>query len=167
MSAQCPLFLLDTNVWIDFFDGWRKGHADARRLYNACLAKSVKLLYAVSSSKDLYYALAASLKHAARQANAGQLTHEQAEAANEFAWSCLNALDENATAVGCDQFDVIRARKGRRLHNDYEDNLVVAAAQRAKADLLVTNDQLLLKHSPVATLCVTDALAYAETLGEA
>lgn len=40
----------------------------------------------------------------------------------------------------------------------------VAAAQRAHADCLVTNDQNLLKHSPVAALSCTDALAYLQAL---
>lgn len=52
----------------------------------------------------------------------------------------------------------------RCLHEDYEDNLVVAAAQRARAGCLVTNDQNLLKHSPVAVLSCTDALAYLQAL---
>ena len=34
--------------------------------------------------------------------------------------------------VACDQADVWMARKQRCLHEDYEDNLVVAAAQRAQ-----------------------------------
>lgn len=38
------------------------------------------------------------------------------------------------------------------------------AAQRAHADCLVTNDQNLLKHSPVAALSCTDALAYLQAL---
>lgn len=55
------------------------------------------------------------------------------------------------------------ARKQRCLHEDYEDNLVVAA-QRAHADCLATNDQNLLKHSPVAALSCTDALTYLQAV---
>ena len=73
-------------------------------------------------------------------------------------------MDEIATAVACDQADVWMARKQRCLHEDYEDNLVVAAAQRANADCLVTNDQNLLKHSPAAALSCADALAYLQAL---
>ena len=87
-----------------------------------------------------------------------------AQAAGEVAWSCLSVMDEIATAVACDQADVWMARNQRCLHEDYEDNLVVAAAQRAHADCLVTNDQNLLKHSPIAALSCTDALAYLQAL---
>ena len=41
---------------------------------------------------------------------------------------------------------------------------MLAAAERACADLLVTGDEQLLKHAPVAALCPADAIAYLETL---
>ena len=50
------------------------------------------------------------------------------------------------------------ARKYQRIHEDFEDCLVLAAAQRAKADLLVTNDEALLRHAPVVALSVNDFL---------
>lgn len=51
------------------------------------------------------------------------------------------------------------ARKYQRIHEDFEDCLVLAAAQRAKADFLVTSDDALLRHAPVAALSVDDFLA--------
>lgn len=51
------------------------------------------------------------------------------------------------------------ARKHRRIHEDFEDCLVLATAQRAKADVLVTSDEALLRHAPVAALSVDDFLA--------
>ena len=47
----------------------------------------------------------------------------------------------------------------RRGRGRIEDNLVVAAAQRADATYLVTNDEALIKHAPVAALAPADALA--------
>ena len=43
---------------------------------------------------------------------------------------------------------------------------VVAAARRAKADYLVTNDERLLRHSPVAALSPRDMLALLRSLAE-
>lgn len=40
---------------------------------------------------------------------------------------------------------------------------MLAAARRAKADCLVTNDDALFRHAPVAALSVDDALALMET----
>ncbi len=53
------------------------------------------------------------------------------------------------------------------LHDDYEDNLVVAAAQRSRADCLVTNDEKLLRHSPVATFSCRDAAIYLRAMADA
>ena len=38
------------------------------------------------------------------------------------------------------------------------DNLIVAAAQRSNATYLITSDELLIKHAPVAALTPSDAL---------
>ena len=54
---------------------------------------------------------------------------------------------------------IARAEKGSLTQSDLEDNLVVAAAQRADATYLVTNDEALIKHAPVAALAPADALA--------
>ena len=52
------------------------------------------------------------------------------------------------------------ASKQRELHNDFEDDLIIAAAVRAKTDLLVTNDVKLCSHAPVAAMSVEDARNY-------
>ena len=57
-------------------------------------------------------------------------------------------MRKQATAVGADESDLWTACNLRSVHNDLEDNLVVAAAQRADATYLVTNDEALIKHAP-------------------
>ena len=56
------------------------------------------------------------------------------------------------------------ASRQRELHSDYEDDLIIAAAIRAQADLLVTNDVKLRSHAPVAAMSVEDAKNYLATL---
>ena len=68
-------------------------------------------------------------------------------------------MRKQATAVGADESDLWTACNLRSVHNDLEDNLVVAAAQRADATYLFTNDEALIKHAPVAALAPADALA--------
>lgn len=58
--------------------------------------------------------------------------------------------------------DVWLACKQRPIHGDYEDDLIIAAIQRVGSTVLVTNDEKLLRHCPVAVLDVKDALAYVE-----
>ena len=55
MSETPKRILVDTNVWLDYFIPSRRGRAVAIEfLRDACTAQ-VDLLYAVTSSKDLFY----------------------------------------------------------------------------------------------------------------
>ena len=166
MGAEALRILLDTNVWVDYYSSPRRGHASAISLVDAATRAGADLLYAVPSTKDLFYLVAADFKAWTRGQRGGELTDGQAAAATELAWGCLDNMTQIATAVGCDLSDVWLARKRKRLHADYEDNLVLAAAERAHADLLVTSDEQLLRHAPVAAMCVADAMAYLESLEE-
>lgn len=150
--------LLDTNVWLDAFDGARPRSRAANELIDLCVSKGIDLLYAVGTAKDVYYLVGASLKGQARTA-VPTLSEGQAGAISAYAAACVANMDEIATAVGADSSDVWLARKYRRIHADFEDCMVLAAAQRAKADYLVTSDETLLRHAPVATLSVEDFLA--------
>lgn len=152
--------VIDTNVWLDYFLGFRAGHRDAVELLNIANELEIAPLCAATTTKDLFYLISADFKRAYRCSHGGALTPEGAAAASEVAWACLKNLEEIATVVGCDQSDVWLARVQRSLHEDYEDNLVIAAVQRADADWLVTNDETLVRHSPVAALTCQDALAY-------
>lgn len=149
--------LLDTNVWLDAFDGARSRSAEASSLIERCVSRGIDLLYAVESVKDVFYLVSASLKRQAR-AESGRLTEAQANAIASYARSCVDTMCEVATAVGADVSDVWLARKYQRLHPDLEDCLVMAAAKRAEADLLVTSDDALLRHAPIAALSVADTL---------
>lgn len=162
MGDQQPQILLDTKVWIDYYLGARPGHELARALVGRALGHDATLLYATLSSKDVFYVIASVIKRDCR-AKHGTLSDAQATAATATAWACLDNMSDIATAVGCDQSDVWLARNTRRLHADYEDDLILAAARRAGADLLVTSDEQLLRHAPVAALDVPDALAYLDS----
>lgn len=154
--------LLDTNVWLDYFLGWRDMSPTSRRLVELALNQDCTLAYAVSSVKDVYYIVASEHKRLERAAE-GSLGKGAVAAANAAAWGCVNALQEMACAVPLDHTDVWMASKQRVLHADFEDDLFIAAALRAKADYLVTNDERLLRHCPVAALDARDMVALLQT----
>lgn len=156
------MILLDTNVWADYYVPNRVNHDAAAKLIDSACAQGIGLLYAVNSSRDVYYRICADMKRECRDACDGKLTDSQALACRAMGWSCIDHMTEIATAVGCDTSDVWLARKQRNIHGDYEDNLVIAAAQRAQADFLVTGDKALLQHCPVVALDVEDMIAYLE-----
>ena len=150
--------LLDTNVWLDAFDGARPRSREANELIDACVRKGIDLLYAVGTARDVYYLVGASLKRRVRAAGEA-LSEGRTGAISAYAAACVANMDEIATAVGADSSDVWLARKYQRVHADFEDCLVLAAAQRSKADYLVTSDEALLCHAPVAALSLGDFLA--------
>lgn len=52
------------------------------------------------------------------------------------------------------------------LNDDFEDDLVIAAAQRVDADFVVTFDRLLIHRAPVACLEPSDMTVLLKTLGK-
>ena len=155
--------VLDTNVWLDYFLAERPGHADAFRFVDAAVEAEVPLLVASHSMKDFWYLFWQSNKHA--NAREGSMEAEEAsQTAKHVSWAVVEHISDLATVVGSDESDAWLARKMRSTHDDYEDNLVVAAALRAKPDLLVSSDQALIAHCPVAAATPKDALGYLELL---
>ncbi|OUN89385.1 MULTISPECIES: type II toxin-antitoxin system VapC family toxin [Enorma] len=154
-----PTLLIDTNIWIDAFDGDRKQHMRAHVLLDTAFERGVTLAFAVSSLKDVYYALSSALKRQSRTVN-GVLSEEDARSAEAYAWACVQNMQEIATPVAVDVSDVWLAGKFRSQMHDFEDALVAAAASRCHADVLVTNDERFLRHSPVNAMDAADALTY-------
>lgn len=162
MEAQKYL-LLDTNVWLSAYLSARQNHAAVLDLLTVACERGVELLYPVHASKDLFFLMAADIKRAYRQEH-GELPESVSAAAGEIAWACLEQMSELATAVPCDHTDVWMAQKQRGLHADFEDDLVIAAAVRSRADLLVTEDAKLREHACVAVASVAGARKWLDSL---
>ena len=160
-SNSQKTLLLDTNVWVDYYSNARPGHKAAFELVSLALKSGFDLLYAVGSAKDVFYLVSCDFKHASRRVCGGALSEEAANAAKEMAWAVVRNMQSIATAVGCDQSDMWLAEKHRQVHDDFEDDLVIAAAMHSDAGCLVTNDEKLLRHCPVAALSVDDAVRFA------
>lgn len=164
MASRRTALLVDTNVWLDCFLPGRPGQRDALAVISAALDRDVALLYAVTSAKDVFFLVGAALKREVRTQK-GSLSEADAACISRTAWACVENMRENATAVGADESDLWLACAYRGIHADLEDNLVIAAARRADATYLVTNDDQLIRHAPVAALSPADALAVLEALG--
>lgn len=147
MTQFADRILLDTNVWLDAFLPERAAKSVAWELISLSLRSNVDLLYPVHILPDVFYLSFIDVKRLLR----GQASDELvAQAARTTAWELVNSMREVATAVGADASDVWLASKWEYLHGDIEDNLVLAAAKRAKVDYLVTSDKKLLNHSALA-----------------
>lgn len=150
--------MLDTNCWLDYYIPDRPGGPQTRELIRYAFLHDIKLLYPAAIAKDVFYLIERETKRYIRNAR-GELTQSAAALASEAAWSAVNHMRENAFAASIGQADIRYAAKLRPVHEDFEDNLVLAAAERAQATYLVTNDEKFLKHATVAALTPEKALA--------
>ena len=157
--------MLDTNVVVDYLMGREPGCSDCAKLMAMHAACELAICIAALTLKDAYYLVSMQLKRMERKAS-GSLSDEMAQAAGDVAWSCIRQLAENAIIVPTGRAECLHALVIRAVHADFEDDLIVATAQHAGVDCLVSNDQLLVKHAPIACLTSGDAVALLESQRE-
>lgn len=158
MSGRPQRLLLDTNIWVDNYLGVRGARTQSRELIDYCLGAGVDLCVSIPSMKDIYYRIGAFLKADLRDSGE-EVTESAARAIEQIAWQSVLNMTECATIVPMDFPDIVEARRFHEVHADLEDDLVLAACKRARADYLVTTDRKLLRKGAVATLDPTDMLA--------
>jgi len=169
--AKAPLkprsILLDTNVWINSQLGAQPGYEEARKLLIHARRSGVRIGVAFHSLTDIFYVIQQELKRAnnisAAAGENGIPPERVAAAAKETAWGVVNSIADYAEVVGGDGSDVRIAALHKTLHDDYEDDLIYAAARRMGADLIVSDDEAFVKHSPLPALSTKEALIW---LGE-
>ena len=144
---KLPILLLDTSVWLDALLPLQTTRACSVELLTLVVDNDVPVTYAAQSSLDVYRKVGSAYKQWIRRT--GRLTEDWAVAVKRWAWDCVTAMQEVATAVPVDASDIWLASKYRDYHDDYEDDLILAACHRAKVDYLVTNDRKLLAHADV------------------
>ena len=150
--------LVDSCVWVDNYCADHVAREIAKRFLAEAYAQGASLLYTVHTAKDVLYVLESEFKRSARQ-RLGTVDDRVAKAAKDAALGCVRNMCELATAIGADASDIWLADKHLGIHGDFEDNLVLAACQRAKADFLVTNDRALIAHANAVAKTPGDMLA--------
>ena len=147
--------LLDVNVWLDNYLPGRPSAGDSRSLLDWLYARDVSILYPVTAPGTVFYLVQQGMKQIAR-ADSNEVSQEHAKAISLSAWACIDNMAELGAPVGADVSDFWVARKLRSVHPDLEDNFVLAAAERAQVDYLVTGDEALLKKATVPALSPRD-----------
>lgn len=164
MQTSDMLFLVDTNVWLDNYLGFRPGHAASCAFLDEAISRKASLCHAATTAKDVHFFTCSFLKRAARE-QGETVSEAQAKAISAIAWGNLVNMNELSTVVGVDASDYWLAEKLRTLNEDIEDNLIMAAAERAGANYIVTRDKGLLKKATVSALTPEDATALLRALG--
>lgn len=150
MTRKKASLLVDTNVWLDYFLG-RKGAQSAARFLGKTLENDDVLVTTTSITKDVFYLIGASLKRRT-VADGGVNSGRNAKAINEIAWQCLSTIQGMAIVLNQGFEQHLEAMVLRDANSDYEDDILVATAQSADVDFIVTSDERLLKSSPVAAI---------------
>lgn len=145
--------LVDTNVWLDYFLA-RGAHHDAVSMFvaRACEREDIALCIPSLSLKDLAYQLASFMKLDARRAGK-DVTPDIAAAAREVSWGCVRNVLEKALVAPVGRAEVLSAFTYKRIHDDFEDDLVLASLDAAGCQLLMTHDTALKRH--MGDLCLT------------
>lgn len=156
MSTLPIRVLVDTNVWLDNYLTDRTTSLSACEFMDLANNRGIELLYPVHVIKDVYYLIRSDLKRRERN-RIGNVSESSALAIESVAAACADNMRQNATAVGADESDVWLAFKYRPLVGDLEDAFVLVAAERAQADMLVTNDRHLIEKATVPAHTPADA----------
>lgn len=148
MSDRPARLVLDTNVWIDNYCGWHAGFPACKELLLKASLEGVELYFPVHAAADVLYMVATEYKRKTKELE-GDLTESMAIAAREVALESMRNMVELATPIGADGSDLWLADRYLSIHKDFEDNLVLAACRRIKADYLVTNDRQLIQKATI------------------
>lgn len=144
--------LLDTNVWLDYLLGADEPGAQAKQLIMRCIEQDIPLLYAPTSLKDVFYILPRRLR---MRSAAGEPLRD--ESLRPIAWACVRIMTELGVAAPQSLPECNLAWMLRHEHSDFEDNLVMAAAETSNAGYVVTSDKAMLDH--YAPSCITPSQA--------
>lgn len=163
IPMQPRSLMLDTCVWVNSQIGTNCGHEAARELVVAARRRGMQLGIAPHSLSTVFCVVR---RHLMRfDAGKGAITPDAAAAAaKETAWGVVGNIMDYATVIGADGSDARIAALHKAVHDDFEDNLVLAAARRMHADLIVSDDLEFVKHSPLPIMTACDALRWIATV---
>lgn len=151
--------LLDANIWMDLYFPDRAGHACANELIDLAFSMDADVHYAANTITDVFFLARATQKQALRSEGL-ELTDGLSSAANEIAWGCIRNMYEVASPIPTSIPVLFLATKMKDVHPDFEDDVILASAQTADIDFLVTNDKGLLAKAIVPALSCEDMVAY-------
>ena len=81
-----------------------------------------------------------------------KVTEESALAVNEISWACLSQIQGMSIVLNLGFAEHLEASALRSKNPDYEDNLLLATAQNAKVDYIITKDKGLLANDVVPAI---------------
>ena len=164
IPMQPRSLMLDTCIWVNSQIGTNSGHEAARKLVVAARKRGMLLGIAPHSLSTVFYIVYRHLRRFG-SGNDAVSPEDAAAAAKETAWGVVGSIMDYAVVVGADGSDARIAALHKSVHDDFEDNLVLAAARRMRADLVVSDDLAFVQHSPLPIMTADDALRWIASSG--
>lgn len=144
---------------MDLYFPDRPGHKSANQLIDLMI-DDAELYYAASTMTDVFFLSKTTQKKLLKD-DGIELTDTMSAAANEIAWGCIKNMYEIASPIPTSIPVLFLSTKMKDIHNDFEDDVLLASAQTADIDYLITNDKTLLIKSTVQALSCEDFLKMA------
>ncbi|MFQ9179238.1 MAG: type II toxin-antitoxin system VapC family toxin [Eggerthella lenta] len=141
--AEPLKILVDANVWLDYGIATSENHESAVRFMVESAVNDVVLYVSSISLKDVFQLIVRRTKKELRNEGT-EIDAAWSAAISESAWSFVRSMREAALVVPVGSSEVLHAETWRTAHGDLEDDLVLAAAKRVRADCVVTSDRELL-----------------------
>lgn len=147
--------LCDTNILIYYMNGTPRFIKDVVTLFERCAEYGVGIACASLSLKDVFYITPARFKDDFIDDESVVVATTAKLMLPEVAWSSIARLRTLMKIVPVGADECALAQSLRSSHNDFEDNLIVAAAKNSGAEHVVTYDKKLAQHYP--GYCLTPA----------
>ena len=146
----------DTNFWMVYFLKYEQLFEPCARIVEMAAAERIELLVAPSSVKDVFYLIPRALRRMDSQEGRGSVSYRPA------AWACVEFMLDTATPSPQGVAECEKARMLRQTIDDFEDGLILASAESAGADFVLTYDHGLLEQLPEVFVTPSRALELME-----
>ena len=161
MSLTKPsTIIFDTNLLLDMALTLRANHDEVIALYDCCQRVGVTTLCVPLSLKDVFYVVPHQLRDLVRDNQAeSEISVVEITTVRiigqDMAWAAIQHIQESFEELSIGPEESREALQLREQHNDYEDNLIVAAATLSGSDCVATYDNKMVADFP--DLCATPA----------
>ena len=149
------LLVIDTNVWVDYLLGIEPFCSDIVKLFQTANERDVSLLYTPTTLKDVFYIVPRQLRR--EEPSNDPDSSSEVGARTRIAWACVETITSISSAAPQSMAECNLAWMLRHKHSDFENNLVIAAAETCNADYVITYDRQLINR--FAPACITPGQA--------
>ena len=140
--------LLDTNVLLDYLLH-RDDHAKMAEAVMELGAKNnITLLCASLSLKDIAYLSSSAIRREFKPNESEVENFTRGFLSSRVPWRCIEQVKEMCDIVAVDESTCDKAFSLQKRHRDFEDDLIIVAAQQSGANCVVTSDAELISHFP-------------------